>query len=351
MSNQIKYNHALEFVCAVRKYGVEKFRDIDWKKIYSKEEVVKELVDFTPSKEVKKWLSYIDNNICPYFSNDLIFVTQEITGLLDVCFLEIIEKDLSEPNQLLENLKAYDPNQLIKDIYGFYDLKIPITSSDEDIFKELSKSKPNSMVSSLLQIMKNPVEYKKRAISSLEKFYNLYYQPFQEDVYKSMKKHLDTHNNLFEKNPLEFINAIGVGDYSDRIKDLDDIDLYLSYFIDLGMFYYNLNDGITMFYGKSMLEKLKSKEDVDTYKSLFQALSDNTRVEILKLTSKKPYYNKELAEHFNLSTATLSYHLNILLAVEVLNFEPSIINNRYYYTTNKSKLKEIFDIALKDLTR
>ena len=52
------------------------------------------------------------------------------------------------------------------------------------------------------------------------------------------------------------------------------------------------------------------------------------------MASKRPWYNKELADYFNLTPATLSYHLNLLLDLEILNFEPSIINNRYYYTRN-----------------
>nr|WP_246566016.1 ArsR family transcriptional regulator [Tissierella simiarum] len=84
------------------------------------------------------------------------------------------------------------------------------------------------------------------------------------------------------------------------------------------------------------------------YKALFKALSDDKRIEIIKITSKRPWYNKELADYFNLTTATLSYHLNLLLDLGILNFEPSI-NNRYYYTTNKENLKKLFDIALKDL--
>lgn len=100
---------------------------------------------------------------------------------------------------------------------------------------------------------------------------------------------------------------------------------------------------------KTIKDRFNTAKETDTYKALFKALSDDKRIEILKITAKRPWYNKELASYFNLTTATLSYHLNLLLDIGVLNFEPSIVNNRYYYTANKQRLKQIFDIALQDL--
>jgi len=69
---------------------------------------------------------------------------------------------------------------------------------------------------------------------------------------------------------------------------------------------------------------------------------------LINLTSVRPYYNKELADHFGLTTATLSYHINLLLDIGILNFEPRP-NNRFYYTTNKETLRTIFNMSLEML--
>lgn len=349
MDKLIKYNRALEFICSMLKYCRHKHLYSSWHEEEIREGLDKNILDFTPSKKIKEWLKYIDENISPYFRNDFLFVNCEILGLSDVCFMEVLEKEIKEPMELINNLKAIDMNLLIEKLFFYYDVNIPFNSSDKILIDHISKSYSENMARNFIQIKKHPNEYKDRVISSFEQFYFKYYKPFESDIYKSMKEHLKTHNKLFKEDPISFVNSIGVGDYSTRIKKHDDIDLYISYFIDLGMFYYNINNKIIMCYGKTIKNKINKEKIINDYKTLFKALSDDKRIEILKLTAKRPWYNKELAEHFNLTTATLSYHLNLLLNIGVLNFEPSIINNRYYYTANKERLKEIFDSALNDL--
>ena len=58
---------------------------------------------------------------------------------------------------------------------------------------------------------------------------------------------------------------------------------------------------------------------------------------------------QETCYYFETSNENIDEPLNLLLDLEILNYEPSIINNRYYYTTNKKNLKKLFDMALKDL--
>ena len=106
---------------------------------------------------------------------------------------------------------------------------------------------------------------------------------------------------------------------------------------------------LMIMYGFYMEERFNQQMMQNKYKTLFKALSDEKRLEIIRLTSKRPWYNKELADYFDLTTATLSYHLNLLLDMGILNFEPSDYN-RYYYTTNKETLKSFFEYALEDLT-
>ncbi len=345
----IKYNHALEFICSMIKYCKQKNLYTNWHKDDLKEDPSKGILDFNPSIKNKEWLNYIDNNISPYFRNDFLFVNTEILGFLDVCCLKIVEEQLSSPKDIIEYIKDIDENLLIESLFSYYDVDIPFNSEDDELFEELAKSNNENIARNFMHVKQDPLEYKTRVIDSLENFYNLFYAPFEDEVYKSMEEHLLIHNEMFNEDPIKFVNLIGSGDYSSRVKEVEDISLYVSYYIDYGMFYYNVDGKIIMCYGKTIKDRFNSAKEIETYKTLFKALSDERRLEILKMTSQRPWYNKELANYFNLTTATLSYHLNLLLNIGVLDFEPSIINNRYYYTTNKQRLKEIFDTALKDL--
>lgn len=70
-------------------------------------------------------------------------------------------------------------------------------------------------------------------------------------------------------------------------------------------------------------------------------LSDKSKVDILKLTAKKPCYGKEIAADLNLSTATISYHVNALMKLGLLKTELSY--NRVYYSMNYEKLTEYLE--------
>ncbi len=74
-------------------------------------------------------------------------------------------------------------------------------------------------------------------------------------------------------------------------------------------------------------------EDIVNIGKIF---SDKSKVDILELSGKKPYYGKELAEELKLSTATISYHVSVLLKQGFLKAE--VDSNKVYYSLNRNKL-------------
>ncbi len=80
------------------------------------------------------------------------------------------------------------------------------------------------------------------------------------------------------------------------------------------------------------------KEDIVNIGKL---LSDKSKVDILEFASKKPCYGKELAGELQLSTATISYHVNALLKERLLKAEVSA--NRIYYSLNRETLEACLD--------
>lgn len=351
MNYKLEYNKAVEFIGAISKYTLNNHRESQWNSEDLKSDPTLGILDFSPSPDVKNWLEYVNNNISPFLSNDLIFVTNKVFGLLDICFYLVITEDLQTPIDLLQAIKTLNDDELIKMAYEYYEIDTPLNGSLQDINKAISHKYSDEIASSFIQVKNSPDEYKAHIIKSFEGFYSLFFQPYEEKVYKIMEEKLQGHLVLFEKDPINFVNTIGLGDYSKIIKQYDEIKLYSSYYIDLGLFYFSIGDKFIIFYGKTIENRFSDKEDLEFSKSLFKALSDDRRVEIIRLTSKRPWYNKELAEHFNLSTATLSYHLNLLLDLGILKFEPSIINNRYYYSTDIENLEKLFTLSFQSLLK
>lgn len=80
------------------------------------------------------------------------------------------------------------------------------------------------------------------------------------------------------------------------------------------------------------------KDDLISFGKL---LSDKSKVDIMEYISKKPSYGKEIANVLNLSTATISYHMNALTKLGFICEEVS--SNKIYYSINKDKIASHLD--------
>ncbi|QAA33286.1 hypothetical protein C1I91_17445 [Clostridium manihotivorum] len=87
----------------------------------------------------------------------------------------------------------------------------------------------------------------------------------------------------------------------------------------------------------------KSKDSKNKVQNILRILSDKSKLEILQLLKQKEYYGIEIAEKLNLTTATVSYHMNNLLLYGFIYVEK--VENRVYYRLNKDNILEF----LKDL--
>ena len=71
----------------------------------------------------------------------------------------------------------------------------------------------------------------------------------------------------------------------------------------------------------------------------FKALSDPVRRQILELLKKGPLFAGDIASHFDMTGATISYHLKILKQADLI-FE-SREKNYIFYQLNTTVLEEI----------
>jgi ArsR family transcriptional regulator len=76
----------------------------------------------------------------------------------------------------------------------------------------------------------------------------------------------------------------------------------------------------------------------------FKALSDPTRREILNLLKEKNMTAGELAEKFDMTNATMSYHLQILVDAGLIFFEKE--KNFRIYSLNASVFEELLNYIL-----
>jgi DNA-binding transcriptional ArsR family regulator len=96
--------------------------------------------------------------------------------------------------------------------------------------------------------------------------------------------------------------------------------------------------GIMMDENFILTGKRIKKEDIVNIGKL---LSDKSKVDILELAGRKPFYGKELANELQLSTATISYHVNSLLKEGLLKAEVNA--NKVFYSLNREVLATYFE--------
>lgn len=71
----------------------------------------------------------------------------------------------------------------------------------------------------------------------------------------------------------------------------------------------------------------------------FKALSDPVRREILELLKKETLSAGEIGSHFDMTSATISYHLSILKKAELITETRQ--KNYIYYSLNTSVVEEV----------
>ncbi len=95
-------------------------------------------------------------------------------------------------------------------------------------------------------------------------------------------------------------------------------------------------------------EEDNSKSDLESVTpasiaALYNALSDETRLKIVKALIEKPHYGQELAKILGVSNATIFHHLSLLDKINIVHFER--IEHRVYYVLDVEKLNLLLEQA------
>ena len=96
---------------------------------------------------------------------------------------------------------------------------------------------------------------------------------------------------------------------------------------------------------KAIKEKKENK--LNDRIQIFKNLGDKTRYEVLRLIASGEYSTKKIAAALDVSSATISYHLNALLTTKIIRMEK--YNSRIGYIIDRDLLREAIEDLEKDL--
>ncbi|MDF2840153.1 MAG: regulatory protein ArsR [Clostridia bacterium] len=243
--------------------------------------------------------------------NDVNFIYTLLGEVLEHNTIQQIMNDKQELNKIMQ-----EKPKLARDIKGLEYLFYNTKSFRKDIVN-------------LIKEMNNSVLLNK--LDSLQEDYDKHIEKTKIRV--KGNKPIDVSQEIMDK---KFI----------RIFDFREYYFIPSYFISPHKIRVFCTDAQMVVFAMELKEKA-SNEIGDRISIIFKIISDRTRLEILKAIIEESTYGKILAERLNLTTATISHHIEVLKSVNLITERRK--KNIKYFEANEAEIKKLFNEGLEYL--
>lgn len=330
---EIKYNPAIDFLCSIARINLSE--ELKKNEIFYGLEL---------NENIEKYVVNVANSLSPMMKYDFDALTKKFTGGIVVPIYICIKYKIYSVKEFLDIFKKMKGTEFF-DLYeetfniNFLEEKAPLK-----LKQKLNKFFPTDDDKLVFEYKKYPEEIKSR----LDKLFDDYYHKFYFKIEKET-------NKFMESKTIEFKEIANNKDISMILVGNVDLDieensvLFLSYFYEVGISQFTYDNISNIVFGYLLEQRINASLNKKKNNELLKTLSDENRYEIIKLLGKKKCYSAELAEYFNLSKTTISYHINRMINLGIINSEFGE-TNRVYLSLNEKTLKEMLDNIYKDLS-
>lgn len=289
---------------------------------------------------------------------DLFFNYESFFGICLVRY--IADKDLKSADELLDYIRGLP----CKDILGrFLGTGYGNTVGSEQIEEMLANNKaavsyieknislPSKQKWELLQFFLDPDSMKEKLLQLFEWYYgNIFKMDIKsaEDAVIKQEKELEKKLRMYGE---EYLKLLVETEYT-KNKVAKPIVIALSYYYEIANLCTFGHDGaadLYMFGYRYPALIAEGKHALISSVSIFKALADETRLNIIKLLCQRPWYGNELAQELKLSNSTISYHMSMLLLNGFV--EDVREDNRSYFSLDIEKVKKILSNALDNMLK
>jgi DNA-binding transcriptional ArsR family regulator len=199
----------------------------------------------------------------------------------------------------------------------------------------------------LICFLKDIKGYAEGAAALIRNYATYFYNELEKHRNR-IDKFRETVLKRIEDNSIEFISELFKSDF--KTESYEEISITVTYLHYYSLYFYTTNKighialGINY---ESILAKLQGTSEIDRGLTVLKNLSDRTRFEIIKLLLKKDYFGQELAFELNITTATVSYHMNQLFASNLIEIER--MEHKAFYKLKKGTVKKTLEFLAKEL--
>lgn len=233
------------------------------------------------------------------------------------------------------------------------------TEEPFDVISYLMKMElPDEEKWRLQKIFFDEGEHRKKVFELLEKAV-AYLESWEEELLKITEE--------FSAYWTQVLDGRSFADYAKEILEIDigqspmgfclspsvirpNVISFYSYLQEDGTYQGKDDIRIGILFGKDFTIQVKTEEEDGFYEyatQVLKLLGDKSKFEILSYIRDKEAYGSELAKHLNLTTATVSHHMNALLSARLV--EVKRVDTRVYYLLNKKTLQEVLDYSKRRL--
>jgi len=319
-------------------------------------------------------IEFITKDAYKHFIEDMIIKLKPFSTTIKKFYSNDVYSNYDFVGMLLHAFPVYD----FEDVYSYFDYLVKtedqlfrnkimeslLTIEDRSLKQDVVVNEQNAMefINNLkidsaskwqmLMMIQNPKLYLVELIELLKKVENYFYQYFDqyikqvEQVGQALAKDLET-------NPNETFSEITYNLVKFDFTQDETCHIYVSALFPYTLSFIDREQsrfiwGVEMRYAFERLHAFNDDKTTQRVK-VFKALGDKTRYEALKLLAKGVTSVKDIASELDVSSATISYHINEFLTSGIISLNKDQ-KQKTGYVVDYKRLEEVILELKKDLS-
>lgn len=304
---------------------------------------------FLGSSLIKEKLQTMRNQLTSFEKGDLNILFKKFKLNFYYLLMFITETNVKTVNELLTELKGLSSDEYLSECFRVSSHNISIDDEDETIYKAVTENYSIEDAELFIEFKNDTKLLQTKLIKIIESFYKKAFRKEENWIIRELEPTLRKHINLFNENKKGFIGTIGNGNYEGMLNNDNEYKVYICYleeFIPRCLFD---KDKYTFVYGFGEEQKLNLKVDNINPQEIFKTLSDETRLRILALLNQKKWVRKDLVKEIGLTSATMTYQLNKLRELGLIEMIVGEDGKKTLYTLNKESFRKLINSAVDEI--
>lgn len=270
--------------------------------------------------------------------------------------------EVKEVKDIPEFFRNIDTNTIIRNLLSWqYYCKVGDSISVEErlVYADGLLKNPQELISfidmlqmegdlkwELCNFINNPKSYYNEFANIIEKFL-LHYEKLIAKHEHKMKEFSDYLEKKIEKVGVEYLKE-ATGDHLDLDK-YDKISICTSFINPVTCSSYMGDTEIHLYLGieyEEVRKKCLGENELEISLNIVKTLCDPIKFQILKCMKDKDVFGKEICEATGLSKASLSYHIEYLMSMNLIRFSKQ--GTKVYYSLKKEVIGEAIDVIKRE---